>query len=280
MAPCEVEIVHSENQGGNGKMADLDLYRGYGDELERQLRLKTFPLALKLLESDGDIPDGAQRPLKDFGHHLSLCQAFQISRRDGIALAMLKEDNWCPEPVIGYGLGEPPKYFLEGHNRYPHDVETLEAGSHYAQQFPRLEVGKYIGLVSAPLTTTNFEPDLVMIYGDSAQLNLLLLAREYKEGYDVKCALSSHAACVYAVVPAIQSGECQVAIPCRGDHYRAMAGDDEIIFTVPRGRLEDLMAGLRYVNSSGSRLPKGYSVLPEYPLRESYEKIVKMMGYI
>jgi hypothetical protein len=59
-----------------------------------------------------------------------------------------------------------------------------------------------------------------------------------------------------------------------------MAGDDEIIFTVPRGKLEDLMAGFRYVNSSGSRLPKGYSVLPEYPLRESYEKIVKMMGYI
>jgi uncharacterized protein (DUF169 family) len=261
-------------------MADLDLYRGYGDELEKQLRLKTFPLALKLLEKEDDIPDGAQRPLKDFGHHLSLCQAFQISRRDGMALAMLKEDNWCPEPVIGYGLGEPPKYFLEGHNRYPHDVETLEAGSHYAQQFPRLEVGRYVGLVSAPLRTTNFEPDLVMIYADSAQLNLLLLAREYKEGYDLKCALSSHAACVYGVVPAAQSGECQVGIPCRGDHYRAMAGDDEIIFTVPRGKLEDLMAGFRYVNSSGSRLPKGYSVLPEYPLRESYEKIVKMMGYI
>lgn len=261
-------------------MADLGMYHGYGDELERRLRLKTFPLALKLLEDVGDIPDGAQRPLRDFGHHLSLCQAFQISRRDGLALAMLKEDNWCPEPVIGYGLGEPPKYFLEGHNRYPDDVENLEAGRHFAQQFPRLEVGKYVGLAFAPLRTADFEPDFVMIYGDSAQLNLLLLAREHKEGYDLKCALSSHAACVYAVVPAALSGDCQVAIPCRGDHYRAMAGDDEIIFAVPRGRLGDLMAGLKYVNSSGSRLPKGYSVLPEYPLRESYEKIAKMMGYI
>jgi uncharacterized protein (DUF169 family) len=136
MVPYEVELAHSENQGGNGRMADLDLYRGYGDELERQLRLKTFPLALKLLEKEGDIPDGAQRPLKDFGYHLSLCQAFQISRRDGMALAMLKEDNWCPEPVIGYGLGEPPKYFLEGHNRYPHDVETLEAGSDAGSRKP------------------------------------------------------------------------------------------------------------------------------------------------
>lgn len=261
-------------------MADFEVYHGYGEELERRLRLKTFPLALKLLENEGDIPAGAQRPLRDFGHHLSLCQAFQISRREGTTLAMLKEDNWCPEPVIGYGLGEPPEYFLKGHNRFPHDVESLEAGSHYAKQFPRLEVGRYIGMASAPLRTTNLGPDFVVIYCDSAQLSLLLLAREYKEGYDLKCALSSHAACVYGVVPALKSGECQIAIPCRGDHYRAMAGDDEIIFTVPKGRLEDLMAGLRHVNSSGSKLPRGYTFLPEYPQRESYEKIAKMMGYL
>ena len=259
---------------------DLQVYRDWGIELERCLRLKTFPLALKLLEKEGDIPQGAKRPLRDFGHHYSLCQAFQISRREGTTIAMLIEDNWCPEPVIGYGLGEPPKHFLEGHNRFPHDVKTLEAGRHYAEEFPCLEVGKYLGIASAPLSITNVEPDLVMIYCDSAQLNLLLLGREYKDGYNLKCPLSSHAACVYGTVPALQSGECQVAIPCRGDHYRAMAGDDEMIFTVPREKLEDLMTGLRYVIETGSKLPKGYQMSPEYPLRESYEKIAKMMGYI
>jgi len=258
----------------------LSVFHNYGEELEKRLRLKTFPLALKLLEKEGDIPEGANRPMRDFGYHLSLCQAFQISRREGTAVAMLKGDMWCFEPVVGYGLGEAPEYFLEGHNRFPNDVATLEAGSHYAQEFPRLEVGRYVGIVSVALKATNFEPDLVMIYCDPTQLNLLLLGREYKEGYNLKCALSSHAACVYAVVPAIQSGECQVAVPCRGDHYRAIAGDDETIFTVPKGRLEDLIAGLRHVSSAGSRLPRGYTLFPEYPLPESYEKIAKMMGYI
>ena len=82
------------------------------------------------------------------------------------------------------------------------------------------------------------------------------MGREYKEGYNLKCALSGHAACVYAVIPAIQTGECQVAVPCRGDHDRAMAGDDEMIFTVPKGRLEDLMLGLRHIESTGSKLPQ------------------------
>jgi uncharacterized protein (DUF169 family) len=119
-----------------------------------------------------------------------------------------------------------------------------------------------------------------MIYGDASQLCLLLLGREYKEGYNLKCQISGHAACVYGVVPALQTGECQVAVPCRGDHYRAMAGDEEMIFTVPAQKLDDLMLGLRSIEKTGSRLPTGYSVQPEYPLPEAYKKIGQMMGYL
>ena len=260
-------------------MRPNDLH-AYGEELEKRLRLKTFPLAVKLLEKEGDIPEGAIRPMRDLGHHLSLCQCFSMSRRDGAVIAELKEDMWCFEPVVGYGLAEAPEYFLEGHNRFPEDVETLEAGSNYAREFPRLESGKYVGVASAPLTTANFEPDVVMIYCDSPQLSLLLLGREYKEGFNLKCSLSSHAACVYAIVPVIQSGECQIAVPCRGDRYRAMAGDDEMIFTVPKEKLEDLLLGLRRVDEYGSRLPRLYAMKPEYKLKESYARIGKMLGYM
>jgi uncharacterized protein (DUF169 family) len=256
---------------------DLSIYRGFGEELEQRLRPKTYPIAVKLHERASDIPSSATRPLKDLGHHLSLCQAFQLSRREGTVMAMLKEDMWCFEPVVGFGLAEPPERFMQGHNRYPKDVASLEAGSHYADEFPRLEVGKYVGVASAPLRATDFEPDLVVIYGDSAQLNLLLLAREYEHGHGLKCALSGHAACVYGVVPVVQTGKCHVAVPCRGDRYHAMAGDDELLFSVPRQGLDSLMSGLRYVNSTGSRLPRGYSFQPEYPLPESYEQIARLM---
>lgn len=259
---------------------DLEKTHKNAEDLFKMARLRAYPFAVKMIKDTSDIPEGTLRPLRDLGVHMDLCQGFAITRWEGKHVAMLKEDMWCFEPVVGYGLGEPPKYFLEGHNRFPKDVETLEAGSHYAQQFPRLEVGRYVGVAFAPLKTSNFKPDFVMIYCDSVQLSMLLLAREYRDGYHLECSLSSHAACVYGVVPAAQSGECQVAIPCRGDHYRAMAGDDEIIFTIPKGKLEDLMAGLNYVNSTGSKLPKGYTLCPEYPLLESYEKIAKMMGYL
>ena len=74
-------------------MPDLSAYQKYGEELERLLKLKTFPFAVKLLEKEEDIPEGAVRPKKDLGHHLALCQGFSLSRRDGQIVAMMKEDN-------------------------------------------------------------------------------------------------------------------------------------------------------------------------------------------
>ena len=259
-------------------MTELETLHKYGEELEGRLRLKTFALAIKLIEKEEAIPEGAVRPLRDLGYHMPLCQVYATSRREGTLMAALKEDMFCFEPVVGYGMAEPPQYFLDGHNRFPQDVESLEVGKNYASDFPRLPVGKCIGVVSAPLKTANFEPDVVIVYCDSAQLSLLLLAREYKIGYDLKQSLSSHAACVYSVVPVIQTGECRVAIPCRGDHYFGIAGDDELVFGIPIRKLDDLMTGLRFLETTGSKLPKNYSMQHEPEFPESYMKIARMVG--
>lgn len=252
--------------------------RRYAEQIEKQLRIRTFPLAVKLLEKLEDIPEGAKRPKRDFGHCLSVCQAFSMSRREGIIVAMLKEDMWCFEPVVGYGLSKPPKYFLDGYNRFPEDVETLEAGSNWARAFPRFKVGKYIGIASAPLKTANFDPDLALIYCNSTQLTQLLLGIAYKDGHDVTSRLSGHAACVYSVVPAIVTGKCQVAVPCMGDRGRAMAQDDELIFTVPKEKLADLVVGLQRICKSGIRNPFRVTMMPEYELPKTYAKIARMLG--
>jgi uncharacterized protein (DUF169 family) len=226
---------------------DLSYYHEYGKELERRIRTLTFPLAIKVLKKGEKIPEGVKRPVKDLGEQMALCAGFANSRREGNALAILKEDMLCFEPVVGYGIEEPPELFVQGHNRYPIDVMTLEAGANYAEEFPKLKYGN-AGVMSAPLASTPFKPDVVMVYCNSEQLSLLLLGREYKDGRNRKCSMSSHAACVYGVVSVIQSGQCHIALPCRGDRYfYAMAGADELIFSIPEARLEDLMDGLKHV---------------------------------
>lgn len=259
-------------------MIGLDDYHRFGEEIERRLRLRTFPLGVKLLGMERDVPWGAKRPKKDLGYQLSLCQAFSISRRQGETIAMLKEDHWCFEPVIGYALAEPTDYYNEGHVHFPLISQSLEAGKNWARSLPRLEFGKYIGMVFAPLMTANFEPDLVLIYCNSAQLQRLLAGRGYKEGRLLTCTLSSECVCVHSVVPVMLNGQCQVAIPCWGDRMRAMAQDDELVFSVAKAELEDLMIGIRYFDEAGLRLPLGLTLMPEYEFHEPYEKMARMLG--
>lgn len=259
-------------------MASLDKFPEYAEILERRLRLKTFPIAIKLLEREEDIVEGAIRPKRDLGHLIETCQGFAMSRREGKTVAMLKEDMWCFEPVVGYGIAEPPQEFMEGRNRFPDSAMTLEIAGNWARNFPRLKVGKYIGTMSAPLRTANFEPNLVLIYCDPSQLTSLLIAIECVYGRDLTCRLSGHAACVYSVVPVIQTGECQVTSPCWGDRKEAIAQDYEIILSASLAKLEGLLSGLDHLAKHGWGMPIQFFMVPECKIQESYIKIGKMLG--
>ena len=160
-----------------------------------------------------------------------------MSRRQGEGLLR------CSRRIIGVAsrslasaLKEPPEYFLQGHNRYPNSVSTLEAGSRWAHQLPRLETGKFVGILSAPWETAEFEPDVVVMYCDPAQLTYLLIAVNWIDGNDVTCTLGGHAACVYAVIPSMKNNQFYVTVPCSGDRVRAVAQDNELIFSFPVGK--------------------------------------------
>jgi len=260
-------------------MKTLSELNQWGGELEARLQLRTSPLAIKMLQRKEDIPEGAMRPLKDTGRHLDLCQAFAMSRREKMTVAMLKEDHWCYVPVISLGLAEPPDFFLEGHGEFPAKVGDLDTAKRLAKAYPRLDFGKYVGIVSAPLRKANFQPDLVAVYCDSAQLRCLLTGIKYKNGYLVTSEMDPSGACVQCTVPVLSRRECQVTVPCGGDRKRALARDDELIFSLPMEKMDDLIAGLRHFDEVGA----GYlqfvpDMKAEHPLPAVYVKIGKLLG--
>jgi uncharacterized protein (DUF169 family) len=199
-----------------------------GEDLERLLLLRTSPLAVKMLEKEEDIPEGAIRPKKGLGIHIAQCQAFAMTRRQKKTVAMLKEDNWCFAALIAYGLVDKPD-----------DPDFQKFVS-----FPTFKRDKYVGIVSAPLKMASFEPDIVLIYSNTAQLRSMLLPTHFKE----EAHVDSHffpPACAYQIVPVMSSGRLMVTLPDPGDYHRALAGEDEIILSVPRKRMKELVAGIR-----------------------------------
>ncbi len=245
-------------------MPTLSEYNSYGEDLERLLRLRTSPLAVKMLEKEEDIPTGAIRPKKDRGYHLAQCQAFAMSRRDKETIAMLKEDNWCPGPLIAYGLIK---------RQQDEDSRTRES-----TPYDSFEYGKYIGIVTAPLLTANFEPDTVLIYSNTAQLRSLLLTIKNEE----RPLINSYFfpwSCAFSVVNPILTGQYWIVLPDPGEYERALGGEDEMMFSIPRNRLEGFMSSFKQAQEGGWGYTHSNPMMrPDFPQPEIYKRVFREWG--
>lgn len=256
---------------------DLKELHQYAEDILQALRLKTYPLAIKMLKAEDEIPKEAIRPVRDMGYHLDLCQGFSRTRWEGKTMAFLKEDMWCFEPAVGYGLAEPPKAFLEGHNRYPATAKTLEAGSNWAKSAPRLDVGIFVGIVSAPLNNCSFEPDMFLLYCDPAQLTHIMIAKNWIDGSDITTTLSGHAGCVNAIVPVLKNKKCWVTSPCQGDRRIAATRDSELIFSGPIEILPDLVEAFNSFEGEW-KYPWPHYLQYERELSDNYAELGRKMG--
>jgi uncharacterized protein (DUF169 family) len=237
-------------QPGEASASSVGMMNTYGSDLLNMLVLRTYPIAIKMLKNESETPKGAVRPKRDLKTHYSACQAFGIVRRRGTTLAMFLEDHWCFEPIIGYGLAEPPKDFMEGSGS-AFFVESKEGAKKRSNEIALLPHGKYAGMVLAPLHKANFSPDLTMIYSNASQLRHMLFAYMQKNGCRVTSTLDPLWSCVHSIVPSLLKGTCEVTVPDPGDFERASAGDDEMIFTVPAANMKELMDGVYHYEKMG-----------------------------
>ncbi len=263
-------------EGGQG-MDSFEPYNTYGADLENMIRLRTYPIAVKFLKTEAEIPPGAVRPRKDRGEHYAMCQAYAVARRQGMTLAMFLEDHWCFEPIISYGLVETPKDYLEGFTN-SFFIANKEAAAKHAREMTRIPFGKYKGMVFGPLKTAKFVPDITMIYSNTAQLRHLLLALRYLNGTQVTSKIDPIGSCVHSVVPSLLNGECQVTVPDPGDYERAMAQEDEMILTVPTRRLKELMDGVYHFDKAMPFRRFSYSIKTDFQQPPFYQEYFKKWG--
>lgn len=234
----------------------------YGEKLENLLGLQTSPVAVKMLEKEADIPQGAIRPKKDRGYHLAQCQAFAMSRREKATIAMLKEDNWCPGAVLAYGL-------------VPRPDDPVARAQKNGDFF---EYGRYVGILTAPLKKASFEPDAVIIYCDTNQLRIILLSLKNEDRPLVKSNFFPFS-CSNAVVPVIQNGEYWINLPDPGEYARALTAAGEMMFSVPKDKLANLVENLRGMERNESGFAHEQMMMrPDFPQPELYKKVFEAWG--
>jgi MtaA/CmuA family methyltransferase len=224
-------------------------------ELQTYLRPQTFPVAIRMLRPGEAIPERARRPARDFKKLSMSCQVIDMARRYGWTIALTREDHICSLGIAALGFEEPTHLHNSGTLCEGMYTETKEAGRRSEAAVDRFGTGAYHTLLVAPLDRAAFEPDLVCVYGNPAQIMRLTQAALYRQGGKLASAFGGRVVCSDIIVTTMQTGRPQVILPCSGDRIFGQTQDHEMAFTIPWSQMEEVVAGLRGTHAGGIRYP-------------------------
>jgi uncharacterized protein (DUF169 family) len=233
-------------------MADLkELY----DALQEYVRPQQGPLAIKMAKTPEEVPPRLRHPAKDMGFQSAICQGISIARHYGWALALTKEDLSCPLAKVVFGFEKEIPYYTEGLACAEMYTENAAAGAVTEAQQPKFSHGAYHAILVAPLTRADFDPDVVVVYGNSAQVMRLVTAALYKRGGRITSSFSGRIDCADIIIQTMHTQDCQVILPCYGDRIFAQTEDHEMAFTIPQVRIPEVIEGLKGTHKGGVRYP-------------------------
>jgi MtaA/CmuA family methyltransferase len=224
-------------------------------ELQTYIRPQTFPVAIRMLKPGEPIPDRARRPARDFKKLSMNCQVIDMARRYGWMIALTREDHICSLGIAALGFEKPTHLHTSGTLCEGMYTETKEAGRHSEAASDRFAPGDYTTLLVAPLDRATFEPHLVCVYANPAQVMRLTQASLWKRGGKLASGFSGRIVCSDIIVTTMLTGEPQVILPCSGDRIFGQTQDHEMAFTIPWDRMEEIVEGLRGTHAGGIRYP-------------------------
>ncbi|MFX1463909.1 MAG: DUF169 domain-containing protein [Promethearchaeota archaeon] len=256
---------------------NLKIYKNYGKKFEEFLRPSSFPIAIKLVKNESDIPSEYKRPKSDLNIQTFICQTFKMVRSYGWTMAMTEEDCVCKfaRGIYGWDLiTEESKSFANQFSvgLYAKDLETAKKW----QDKVYVQKEKYSGLIISPLTRTKIEPDVVQIYCNPAQAMRLIQSYLYHKGGVLNFTSSGRgASCHEGVIKTLQTDEPQLVILGNGDRVWGGAEDSEVMFSIPKSKLEIVIDGLEKTHKAGLRypIPKYMNYNPGF--QTSFEKRAK-----
>ena len=262
-------------------MRTAEEFNAYGTYLNERLKLRFSPIAFKMLWEGDALPEGTERPVETGKKRFAMCQAFAYVRRNRKALAMLEDDHWCVWPLACLKLRELDDADVQtmGDKLFIRDRE--KSIDFFKNQYPWLETHgrKPVGFAIAPLESCTFVPDAVITYCRVSQLMAIVRAVKYETGALWASRFDSIVSCAYCTVPVLNGQDYAVTLPDPGEYERALADEDEIIFSARGDAMETLIRGLHGMDA----LPYNYDDLHldmhlEFPRAQFYDDMFRKWG--
>lgn len=222
-------------------------------QMEHFLRLRTFPVGLKLLEKEEELTSNPwlRRPQEK----LSLCQLVTIVRTFDWTVGGTADDLVTPGCASVLGLAELPEFVTDGSMRNVVWLEKKDDAAACEAVIQRIPYGKYRAFMLAPTAYDPFIPDIVLIYGNPAQMSLVVNAIQYDRFERMVFYSVGETSCSDVIGRCFVDRTPALSIPCYGERRFGHAADDELAIGIPAEDCGRILANLETLYKKGIRYP-------------------------
>ena len=229
-------------------------WRELSTALEGMLRLKTLPIGIKLFESEDEMLRVPR--IRRLQNKATMCQVIYQARCIGWTVGVVADDFVGGNCATVIGLTTPEPDLMDGTKLTGvWFKEKVDAAKHQ-QAIPRVPVGKYHAAAFSPLGSGRLDPpDTVLVFGNPAQIILLINGIQWKdyERYEFFCV--GETACSDSITQSILSDKPAAALPCFGERRYGHVTDEEMVIALPPRYIAKAIEGMQGLSKAGLRYP-------------------------
>ncbi len=230
-------------------------WSGTSQILKDKLRLRTEPIAYRRLEKAEDLD--TIKHVNRWHAGRVFCQAPFLVRVQGMTIGVTSDDKLGDRCKRIHGLLATNEDAMKGEAAMLANtwMPSAEEGMKQQHDYPRIPPGEAI--VLAPLGANKFEPEVILIYGNPAQIMLLMCGMQKIEYERFPFYFIGEGACADSLGQCYTTGKPAVAIPCYGERAMGQVKDDEIVIALPPGETDRAIKGMAILEKIGFRYPIG-----------------------
>lgn len=221
-------------------------YAQISDDLKEALHLVGSPVALKIVKSKEEIPEGIPE-IEETTRH---CRMISLAREGNVFFAS-DAKHQCGGGAWALGLREKGEALKTGQHYFKlGKYSTLNASRRTMESVPNLPKENY-ATIYAPLEKATFEPDVVIIFAQPLAILKLAQSSLYNLGGRIYPEFSGiQSMCSDATAYVLLNGKPNFSLGCDGSRKFSGIGNDEMVAGFPAEIIEDIAENIKKVTAA------------------------------
>lgn len=222
---------------------NLEKNRKYCEIIESKIKLDTKPVAMKLIKTKVDLPEGYDLIDEKIRH----CEMVRKASLGNKFYSTINE-QLCLGGAGAIGLRDMPEKLANGEKYFSlgrfQDLKTAKKLTH------KLSIIKDLSwaMVYAPLDEASFEPDVIQIITEPVGGMKLAQSIVYKTGEKITSSFAGiQSLCGDAFANPYLDNGINFTLGCDGSRKAADIKDEEITVGISKAKIEEVISGLESI---------------------------------